>query len=140
MRSLVEDQQNHLVRAITRCGEYRLPPAFSEFEMDSSAWFELPESARINHVHKLKSAACKYVKKFASKKDDILPFTLEAAIPSSSSEESHCTEVDRPTSIDQALYARVTKCTAVPESTMNGIGQKNCYQLQMLSPQLQLMA
>ena len=85
--NFVEDQQNHFVRAIMRCGEYRLHPAFSEFEMDSSAWRELPESACINHVHKLKSAACKHVKKFANKKDDALPFTLEAAIPSSSSED-----------------------------------------------------
>ena len=35
--------------------------------MDSSAEFELPESTHINHVHKLKCAAGKYVKKRASK-------------------------------------------------------------------------
>lgn len=50
-----------------------------------------------------------------------MSLTLEAAAPASSSEESHCIEVDRPTSIDQAMYAQVTKCTAVPASTMNGI-------------------
>ena len=68
--------------------------------------------------------------------------TLEASIPSSSSEESHCIEVDRPTSINQALHAWVRKYIAVPESNMNGIlyWQENYYQLQMLSPWLQLMA
>ena len=67
MKPSVEDQQNHLVRAFTCHGEYCLHLAFSEFEMDSSAEFELSESTRINHVHKLKCAACKYVKKLASK-------------------------------------------------------------------------
>ena len=63
----------------------------------------------------------KYEKKLGSKiYDDILALTLEASVPSSSSEESHCIEVDIPTSIIQALYTWVAKCTAVPESTMNG--------------------
>ena len=33
MKSLVEDQQNHLLRAITRRGEYRLHSAFKEYEL-----------------------------------------------------------------------------------------------------------
>ena len=55
MKSLVEDE---LVRAVTCHDKSCLYLAFSELEMDSSAWLELPERACINHVPKLKSASC----------------------------------------------------------------------------------
>ena len=41
MKSLVEDLQNHLVRAFTCHDEYFLHLAFSKFELDSSAEFKL---------------------------------------------------------------------------------------------------
>ena len=55
--------------------------AFSELEMDSSAWLELPERACINHAPKLKSAACINMRRNLEAKnyDDILALTLEAS-------------------------------------------------------------
>ena len=113
MKSLAEDQQNHLLRAITRRGEYRLHPYFKEYEMDSSQWFKLDENARTDHLHRLRSTA----KKLESKRDD----KTGAAVPPSLPEKSSCTEGEALTSIDWPLYAKLPKCTAVPESTLNGI-------------------
>ena len=68
MKPSVEDQQNHLVRAFTCHGESCLYLAFPNLK-----WTHLhslnyvPESTHINHVPKLNSATCKYVKKLASK-------------------------------------------------------------------------
>ena len=84
MKSLAEDLQNHLLRAITRRGEYRLHPYFKEYEMDSSQWFKLDQNARTDHLHRLRSAA----KKLKSKRDD----KTGAAVPPSLPEKSSCTE------------------------------------------------
>ena len=65
MKSLVEQQEDHLVRAVTCRGEYRLHSAFKQFEMDPLQWFDHNESFRANHMQKLRNAACKYMKKLA---------------------------------------------------------------------------
>ena len=65
MKSLVEQQEDHLVRAVTRRGEYRLHSAFKRFEMDPLRWFDHNESFRANHMQKPRNAACKYMKKLA---------------------------------------------------------------------------
>lgn len=68
MKSLVEQQQNHLIRAITCRGEYRLHSCFKEYKMDPSKWFQLNESSRATHIQKLRDAAIKYIRSFLIKK------------------------------------------------------------------------
>ena len=46
MKSLVQEQRNHLIRAATCRGEYRLHPAFKEFEVSHLKWFGFTEGAR----------------------------------------------------------------------------------------------
>lgn len=79
------------------------------------------------------------MKKLASKNDDTMPPTLDAAVPASSPEESSCIEVEPPTSIDQSLYAQLTKCTAVPESTINSILRRAEELITFLATQMNLM-
>ena len=67
IKSLVQDQQNHLIRAGTRRGEYRLHSAFREFEVNPSEWFELNERSRSKHIQDLKIVARKYMKKLSHK-------------------------------------------------------------------------
>ena len=107
MKSLAEDQQNHLLRAITRCGEYCLHPAFKEYEIDSSQWFKLDENARTDHLHRLRSVA----KKLENKCDD----KTGAAVPPSLPEKSSCTEGEALTSIDWPLYSMLPKCRRYPQ-------------------------
>ena len=57
MKSLVEQQEDHLVRAVTCRGEYRLHSAFKQFEMDPLHWFDHNESFHANHMQKLRNAA-----------------------------------------------------------------------------------
>lgn len=63
MKSLVQDQKNHLIRAVTSRGEYRLHPVFKEFEVSPSQWFGLKETDRTHHIQRLQSAASKYMEK-----------------------------------------------------------------------------
>ena len=67
MKSLVEQQQNHLIRAITHRGEYCLHLCFKEYEMDPSKWFQLNKSFRTAHIQRLRDAAIKYMRKLSSK-------------------------------------------------------------------------
>jgi len=50
MKSLVEQQEDHLVKAVTCRGEYRLHLAFKQFEMDPLQWFDHNESFCTNHI------------------------------------------------------------------------------------------
>ena len=59
MKSLTDDQQDHLLRTITSCGEYHLHPAVKGYEIDSSKWFKLDNNARADHLHRLRSATMK---------------------------------------------------------------------------------
>ena len=78
MKSLVEQQQNHLIRAITCRGEYRLHLCFQEFEMDPSKWFQLNESSRTAHIQRLRGAAFKYMGKLAYQEQHGMVNTSEA--------------------------------------------------------------
>ena len=66
MKSLVDDQQNLLIRAITSRGEYRLHPVFKDFEVDHLKWFSFNETTHSNHIKKLRSAASKRMSMFQS--------------------------------------------------------------------------
>ena len=57
MKSLVEQQEDHLVRAVTRRGEYRLHSAFKQFEINPLHWLDHNESFHANHMQKLRNAA-----------------------------------------------------------------------------------
>ena len=61
MKSLVDDQQNLLIQAVTSHGEYCLHPVFKDFEMSHLECFALPETDRANHIKKLRSAAFKRI-------------------------------------------------------------------------------
>ena len=78
MKSLVQDQQNHLIRALTRRGEYRLHPAFREFEVNPSKWFALTEAARTSHVQRLRNSARKYMEKLKRESSDIATMSAPA--------------------------------------------------------------
>ena len=73
MKSLVEQQQNHLIRAITCRGEYRLHSCFREYEMDPSKWFQLNEISRTAHIQRLRTAAFKYMGKLAHQEQGKMP-------------------------------------------------------------------
>ena len=93
MKSLVQDQQNQLIRAITRRGEYRLHSAFREFEMSPLEWFEMDESSRDKHIRRLSDVAKKRMKELSSMLNSdnaIKPFLdEESLVQSTSSKSSH---------------------------------------------------
>ena len=70
MKSLVQDQKNHLIRAITSRGEYRLHSVFKEFEVSPSKWFGV---SRIQHLQILQNAASKFMAKIQFKSNCVLP-------------------------------------------------------------------
>ena len=105
MKSLVEQQQNHLIRAITCRGEYRLHSCFKEYEMDPSKWFQLNESSRTAHIQRLRDAAIKYIRKLAYQEQEgkANPSTI-ATSPCSSKKNDHiATETELSTSSTAAL-------------------------------------
>ena len=78
MKSLVQDQQNHLIRAVTCRGEYHLHPAFQEFEVSPSKWFGLNEASRSKHIQQLRNAASKFMERFQS---STLPAPSVSSVP-----------------------------------------------------------
>lgn len=66
MKLLVQEQRDHLIRAITCRGEYRLHPFFKEFEVSPLKWFEFAECTRARHIKSLCDVAYKYMDKFQS--------------------------------------------------------------------------
>ena len=105
MKSLVEQQQNHLIRAITCRGEYRLHSCFKEYEMDPSKWFQLNESSRATHIQRLRDAAIKYIKKLSNKETEggISPSAADTSPCSSKRSDDIITEIEPYTSTTAAL-------------------------------------
>ena len=150
MRSLVQDQQNHLIRAITSRGEYRLHPAFKEFEVSPSKWFGLNEANRTQHIQRLQNAASKYMEKFRFEISSVLatPSTSKTLLPNLSQEELHDASHEIPKEHSSCSFehddggdrlqniglkgdgrvaewvAKLSKDTTVPESTICNIFEK----------------
>ena len=125
MKSLVEDQEDHLVRAVTRRGEYRLHSAFKQFEMDPLQWFDHNESFRANHIQKLRGAARKYMKKLAHR-DNQDPILLGDSNPNKIVSNSHLStsDISVTQNIDYALYNQIAENSAIPQATIHSILQK----------------
>ena len=107
MKSLVDDQQNLLIRAITSRGEYRLHPVFKDFEVDHLKWFSFNETTRSNHIKKLRSAASKRMSMFQSHN-------------SSTHQEDSSSLGPSHEEYQDVLY----KCTNIPKSTLENILEK----------------
>ena len=110
MKSLVEDQQNHLIRAVTRRGEYRLHSAFREFEVDPSKWFSLNQSARTSHLQKLQKAASKQNGKL-TQTGRVLAATPAAASPGSSMSPNTLPSMGSSTSEEDSWTDGSVACT-----------------------------
>lgn len=128
MKSLIEQQEDHLVRAVTRRGEYRLHLAFKQFEMEPLEWFELNESFRANHIQKLRGAAHKYMKKLACRDSQDAKSLPKTGNSNTKEVESwrlvSTSDILVPQSIDYALYSQITEHSGIPQATINSILQK----------------
>ena len=151
MKSLVEDQENHLIRAITRRGEYRLYPAFQKFEMSPLRWFELNEQVRLKHIQQLRNVARKYMTKLSvSKPSTSASWTDDQSSADPDSEETitGCASVTRSTPpsvpavlttpvettitasekndrvVNWTLASQICKNTTIPSSSINSIWEK----------------
>ena len=109
MKSLVDDQQNLLIQAVTSRGEYRLHPVFKDFEMSHLEWFALPETDCANHIKKLRSAAFKRINMLKSSNEP----SLLGTVPDSPGHSS-------PESYEEAIH----KCTNIPKTTLEHILKK----------------
>ena len=144
MKSLVQDQHSHLIRAITRRGEYRLHPMFKKFELSPSKWFEMSETDRQKHVTKLNSAAKKLATASLSQAHD--PNQSSSSINSSATDTTSdtsagitsCSTSGEPqassrsapsatpahNTLDWTLTAQICDNTTIPLSTISGIWEK----------------
>lgn len=122
MKSLVEQQEDHLVRAVTRRGEYRLHSAFKHFEIDPLEWFDHKENFRANHMQKLRSAAHKHMKKLAQKEShDAVSVSVK---DDNTKKQRSLSSTSVPSSIAHSLYTQIAMNCAIPQATLNNILQK----------------
>ena len=105
MKSLVKQQQNHLTRAITCKGEYRLHSCFKEYEMDLSKWFQLHESSHTAHIQRLRDVAIKYIRKLSYKETEggVSPSAADTSPCSSKKSDDIITEIEPSASTTAAL-------------------------------------
>ena len=129
MKSLVQEQRNHLIRAATCRGEYRLHPAFKEFEVSHLKWFGFTEGARTKHIQRLCDFAYKYMDKFkpATSDDDISlcsPCDISVCSPCDSQEECDELQDETESTLPQNIHKEISDHTFVPESTAKNICTK----------------
>ena len=145
LRSLVQDQQNHLIRAVTRRGEYRLRSIFKNFEMSALKWFELSEQDRSKHIQQLRKAARKYLTRVSTSESTVsgpsidpltsesssgsqeppISVALSASAPSVSVTPQTSASGQKDNSfVDWALATQICENTTVPLSSVNGIWEK----------------
>ncbi len=112
MKSLIQDQHNQLIRAITSRGEYKLHPVFKEFEVNHLDWFAFDEASRAKHVIKLRSCAYKYMEK-------IMDFNQSKEAETLLSSSGINAEKDLPYDL-----LSLSNITDIPSSTIASISSK----------------